>query len=564
MGDEKRLQAVTDVMYPRDVKENEEIIKEGDVGSHMYVCASGSYEVLMKGKVVNTFDNIRVFGEIAILYNAKRNATIRAKKDGKLWVLDRGAYLQIIIDINIKEQNELLSFLKQVPSLNKKDDSVLEEVANRLHREFFNTEEVIVKQGDRGDKFYIILAGTVTVTKENVGIVGTLERGQFFGELALLKEDCRQATVTANAPGAECLSLTRLEFLNLIEDIGVTTPKPPPTKTENPIDKEIANIQLADLVAIKTIGIGGFGRVELRQHKKNKNLVFDLKVLNKYDMVEQQQQEHVFNEKNLQMACSGSKFIVQLYKTFRDSKYLYFLMESCLGGDLWTMLQKQKTKCFPEPDARFLSACVLEALAYLHERGIVYRDLKPGNLLIDEKGYIKLCDFGFAKKLLPRVKTYTFVGTPEYVAPEIVLNRGHDKSVDYWGLGIFIYEMLVGRTPFRTNDTSYIKTYNLILRGIDNISFDSRIPPTAGHLIKKLCRPMPAERLGILKGAQDIRNHKWFKGFDWDKLNARTMKSPCIPKLKHNTDTSYFNNFPNDTDVPPDDLTGWDKEFDLF
>lgn len=564
MGHGKRLEDIIDAMYSKKTQPKEVIIKEGDTGSHMYVSAEGSYEVIVKGKIVNRFNDSRVFGEIAVLYNAKRNATIRASDAGQVWVLDQVVFQEIMIRSNIVEHDEMLEFLKQVPNLNTKDEETLQQVGNLLQKEFFNTDQVIVRQGDRGDKFYIIRAGVVTVSKEDEGIIGTLQRGQFFGERALLKEDCRQATVTANAPGVECLTLARSPFIEHFGDIPSfedIAPKPKPNIKEV-VSSEYSDVKLEDLTKIKTLGVGGFGRVELVQHTKRKDLTFALKYLKKIDMVELQQQEHAFNEKNLQISCN-TIFIVRLYKTFRDSKYLYFLMESCLGGDLWTLLQKQKNKCFKEADARFLAACVLEALAYLHERGIIYRDLKPENLLLDSKGYVKLTDFGFAKRLGPRGKTYTFAGTPEYVAPEIVLNRGHDKAVDYWAFGIFVFELLYGRTPFRTNDPSHMKTYNLILRGIDNINFDNRmIPPTAAHLIKKLCRPIPYERLGCLRGGvQDVRNHRWFKGFDWSKLYSKSIPSPFVPKLKNNVDTSHFDNFPKDTDIPPDDYTGWDSSF---
>lgn len=545
-------------MYPKNVSAREVIIKEGDVGSHLYVSAHGSYEVLVKGKVTNRFEHSKVFGEIAILYDAKRNATIKAITSGKIWVLDRSAYQQIVIGSNIKEQNEILAFLKQVPNFNKKDDQVLQDIGNLLRKEFFNANQVIVRQGDRGDKFYIIRAGTVTVSKNEKGVIGILERGQFFGERALLEEDSRQATVTANAPGVECLTLSREEFLQHFQDFEKSEPKPL-KKVEQLTRNKYSDVELKDLVKIRTLGMGGFGRVELRQHIKNKNWTFALKCLKKIDIVSQRQQEHVFNEKNLQMACS-SIFIVRLYKTFRDSRYLYFLMEPCLGGDLCSLLQKQRNKRFSEPDARFLAACTLEALAYIHERAIIYRDLKPENLVIDNKGYVKLADFGFAKKLGVRGKTYTFGGTPEYVAPEVILNRGHDKAVDYWALGILIFELLHGRTPFKTE--SRMKTFNLILRGIDNIFFNNKLPPTVSNLIKRLCKPMPTDRLGCLKGgAQDVRNHRWFKGFEWEKLYARTLRAPWVPKLKSNTDTSYFDLFPYDNDIPPDDFSGWDTNF---
>lgn len=203
----------------------------------------------------------------------------------------------------------------------------------------------------------------------------------------------------------------------------------------------------------------------------------------------------------------------------------------------------------------------MEAFEYLHARGIIYRDLKPENLLIAENGYMKLTDFGFARKMTERGKTFTFAGTPEYVAPEIVLNRGHDKAADYWTLGIFIYEMLRGKTPFRTDDSSHMKTYTKILGGIDNVEFPN-IAHKARNLIEKLCRPIPADRLGMQKsGIKDIKNHRWFLGFDWDKFGKYEMNSPFKPKLRSVIDTSYIDKFKKDDDIPPDEISGWDSEF---
>lgn len=204
---------------------------------------------------------------------------------------------------------------------------------------------------------------------------------------------------------------------------------------------------------------------------------------------------------------------------------------------------------------------MVEAFEYLHARGIIYRDLKPENLLIAANGYIKLTDFGFAKKMQERGKTFTFAGTPEYVAPEIVLNRGHDRAVDYWTLGCFIYEMLRGRTPFRTDDSSHMKTYTKILGGIDNVDF-TNIPHKARHLIEKLCRPIPADRLGMQKtGIKEIKNHRWFLGFNWEKFEKCEIPSPFKPKLKSPIDTSHIDKFKKDKDVPPDEISGWDQAF---
>ncbi|KAL5260830.1 hypothetical protein ACHWQZ_G006758 [Mnemiopsis leidyi] len=291
--------------------------------------------------------------------------------------------------------------------------------------------------------------------------------------------------------------------------------------------------------------------------RQDKTKSFALKCLKKKHIVDTKQQDHIVSEKNLLLECK-SLFITRLYRTYKDRKYVYMLMEVCLGGELWTIMRDRG--CFDNNTTKFFVACVVEAFDYLHRKGIVYRDLKPENLLLDAEGYVKLCDFGFGKKIGHGRKTWTFCGTPEYVAPEIILNKGHDLSADYWSLGILMFELLTGSPPFSGADP--MQTYNLILRGMDMVEFPRKINKSAQHLVKKLCRDNPAERIGYQRdGLRDIKKHKWYQGFDWEGLINKRVSPPISPRIKNAIDSSNFDSYPKDNEEAPDEMSGWDADF---
>uniref|UniRef100_A0A8P4G820 cGMP-dependent protein kinase n=1 Tax=Dicentrarchus labrax TaxID=13489 RepID=A0A8P4G820_DICLA len=346
-------------------------------------------------------------------------------------------------------------------------------------------------------------------------------------------EDVRTANVIA-AEAVTCLVIDRDSFKHLIgglDDVSNKGYEDAEAKAKYEAENAFfSSLKLTDFNIIDTLGVGGFGRVELVQLKNEEAKTFAMKILKKRHIVDTRQQEHIRSEKHI-MTEAHSDFIVRLYRTFKDSKYLYMLMEACLGGELWTILRDRGS--FEDSTTRFYTACVVEAFAYLHAKGIIYRDLKPENLILDSRGYAKL-KIGVCKK------TWTFCGTPEYVAPEIILNKGHDVSADYWSLGILMYELLTGSPPFSGPDP--MKTYNIILRGIDMIEFPKKITKNAANLIKKLCR--------------------WFEGFNWEGLRKGTLTPPITPDVSSSTDTSNFDSFPEDTDEPPpDDNSGWDYDF---
>ncbi|XP_069942431.1 cGMP-dependent protein kinase 1 isoform X2 [Cherax quadricarinatus] len=560
-----QVKEIVESMYSVEYAAGALIIKEGDIGSMLYIMEEGKVEVSKEGKLLCHMSPGKVFGELAILYNCKRTATIKAATGCKLYAIDRKCFQTIMMRTGLIRQAEYTNFLKSVPTFQTLQEETLIKIADVLEETYYGQGDYIIRQGARGDTFFIISKGRVRVTMKSPGsleekYIRNLEKGEFFGEKALQGEDIRTANIIADDPdGVTCLVIDRDSFKQLIGDLEeIKHCYGPVDLSRRKMNEEFTNVNLSDLRKIATLGVGGFGRVELVQIAGDSSRSFALKQMKKSQIVETRQQQHIMSEKDIMMEANCD-FIVKLFKTFKDRKYLYMLMESCLGGELWTILRDRGN--FDDPTTRFYTACVVEAFDYLHSQGIIYRDLKPENLLLDLKGYVKLVDFGFAKRLQVGRKTWTFCGTPEYVAPEVILNKGHDISADYWSLGVLMFELLTGTPPFTGPDP--MKTYNSILKGIDAVEFPRNITRTANALIKRLCRDNPAERLGYQRGGiKDIQKHKWFEGFYWDGLQNRTLAPPIVPNVHSVVDCSNFDEYPPDTDgPPPDDNSGWDIDF---
>ncbi|EAT40455.1 AAEL007826-PA [Aedes aegypti] len=561
-----QIREIVDCMYPVQYGAGSLIIKEGDVGSIVYVMEEGRVEVSREGKYLSTLSGAKVLGELAILYHCQRTATITAATDCKLWAVERQCFQTIMMRTGLIRQAEYSDFLKSVPIFKNLPEDTLGKISDVLEECYYQKGDYIIRQGARGDTFFIISKGQVRVTirqpdTQEEKFIRTLGKGDFFGEKALQGDDLRTANIICDSPeGVTCLVIDRDTFNQLISNLDEIKNRynDDAVSEKKKIYEEFRDVRLTDLRVIATLGVGGFGRVELVQLAQDKARSFALKQMKKSQIVETRQQQHIMSEKEI-MSEANSDFIVKLFKTFKDRKYLYMLMESCLGGELWTILRDRGH--FDDGTTRFYTACVVEAFDYLHSRNIIYRDLKPENLLLDVSGYVKLVDFGFAKKLQSGRKTWTFCGTPEYVAPEVILNRGHDISADYWSLGVLMFELLTGTPPFTGADP--MRTYNIILKGIDAIEFPRNITRNASVLIKKLCRDNPTERLGYQRGGiSEIQKHKWFDGFYWEGLRNRSLPPPILPKVQSVVDTANFDDYPADPDgPPPDDLSGWDEDF---
>ncbi|ORX95760.1 kinase-like protein [Basidiobolus meristosporus CBS 931.73] len=297
---------------------------------------------------------------------------------------------------------------------------------------------------------------------------------------------------------------------------------------------------LSDFVILRTIGTGSFGRVHLVQLKAN-NRYYAMKVLKKTEVVRLKQVEHVNNERSILHACHHP-FLVNMLGTFQDTANLYMIMEYVPGGELFSYIRKFQR--FPAHVAKFYAAEVVLTFEYLHSIDTIYRDLKPENILINAQGHIKLTDFGFAKHV-PDI-TWTLCGTPDYLAPEIIQSKGYGKAVDWYSLGILIFELLAGYPPFYDDD--HFKLYEKILAG--KIRWPPHIDPAARDLIKRLTTADLTKRFGNLKnGVWDIKQHPWFAEIDWNKLSRLEVQPPIIPIVSSDGDTSNFDMYQESLEV---------------
>lgn len=511
----EELYELVDVFRPKRCPKQVDIIREGSEGDGFYVMEKGRVDVFEKDAYKCSLQRGHGFGEIALLYSCPRTATVRAKENCELWFLDRQAFREITARHKRNRLNMKMSLLAKVRaciilglfllSLTililtyglltnalfylsnqvKIDDRTIGQIMKRseMHSmalaskfEDYPKGTTIVRQGESGDAFYMIETGEVDVyikEKGNKPLV-TLKSGDFFGEKALLSSAVRTATCVA-ATNVKCMLLMREDFVEMLGNMADLMSR---SYKDHGIDDSIRSdegivhsgdhptgetFNKSDYDIKRTLGVGAYGYVKLVKWKhapKGNDQYYALKCISREKIEEKRQQKKIKREEDI-MKALVHPFIARCYNVMDDHKGKYFLMEALCGGELCELLYFEQK--FSERWSLFYAASVLAALAHMHERKIAYRDLKTENLVLDELGYVKVVDFGLAKKITSG-QTYTFCGTPDYLAPEVILNEGYDWGVDYWGLGVLIYEMAAGIAPFYAENPMDVSLHLAVLR----------------------------------------------------------------------------------------------------
>jgi len=294
----------------------------------------------------------------------------------------------------------------------------------------------------------------------------------------------------------------------------------------------LKSLTLDQYEVIRTIGVGSFSHVNLCFHTPTE-IYCTLKVMNKRLLIELNQIEHVQNEREI-LELIQHPNVVRMYGTFQDDEFVYIMMEYIPGGEVFSHLRTLQT--FELDVVRFYAGEILLVFEALHSRQIVYRDLKPENLLFDQEGHIKFIDFGFAKRLSDD-RTYTLCGTPEYLAPEIIRGEGSSYASDWWAFGILIYEMLVGVTPFFNPNEN--EMYQSICRG--ELTYPEKLDPITVDLLSSLFQIDTTKRLGCTSiDSDEIKRHRWFEGVDWNKMIEHKYQPPLMPVVNDDGDSSNF------------------------
>jgi cGMP-dependent protein kinase len=417
---------------------------------------------------------------------------------------------------DVIKENAATNILRQVPLFQTLSINSMKSLFSIIKIMKFGPGEVIIQENIVGEAIYIVKRGKVDILVKG-NVVRVVTKHDYFGERSAIFEGRTTAT---------CVAQNKVTLWviakNLFAELGANIPLR--EKLERRMKLQDERVQLFELIVIRLLGRGMFGKVYLVKAPTTGSL-YALKAIPRTKIEIFAIQEHLLLEKRI-LQQLDHPFVAKLVRTYKDSKRLYFLEEYVHGLELAAILRH--VGLINNSDSQFYIASLCILLQYLHERDIIYRDLKPENIMVDTSGFIKLIDFGAAKTLQGR--TFTLVGTPHYMAPEVIVGKGYNKSADLWSLGVCLYELVCGGVPFGEDEEDPYKIYEAILdMRLDYPPLVDQNTFLAKGFIEQLMSKSPEMRSS--GGAEALKKHSWFEGFDWESLNSQTIVPPYTPDV---------------------------------
>jgi len=595
------VQRVADTLREQTFSRGDYIFKQDDEADSLYLLMDGSLILELDGaEVTRLRANLSLglspsFGCNALTEFGKprrRTISVRvASIKADVLVLDRQLFWRVLrcaedplfIGLTARKRwNRLRAFAKssvrkryevhneilgRVEHFSSLPVEVRNTLAHGLRKSVFLRDEYVFKEGDVANVCYVMLHGLVSVMIDGVEMSRMeadfeTSKTPVIGIQALFGDARRKASIRVLSHRLEVLAIMQ-ESYRAVADVNLLGRPSPRVLGLKKSDGLVIQYHPEDLVELGLLGNGGFGTVTLVKHRPTEYL-FALKAVSKGYVIAQNMQDCIMNERNI-LRMVNSSFLIRAVAFFNSPQRLLVLTELALGGELYDVCEKNKLFGKKE-ECRFFLACVFAALEHLHSRQIVYRSLKSENVLLDESGYAKLKDFGFAKVILGR--TTTVCGTPHYFAPELVMGMPYDVSVDWWALGVLLFELNTGTTPFEADEPQ--RMFAKIACGAAAMVFPPRseIWP---DLVVSLCAKISSERLPMRSGgANRIRLHEYYvktrceeEDFHWTSFYERSMKPPFLPEARCCESTR---NFPQDVVIDPQtvDCSTWKDQWAQF
>mmetsp|Transcript_46118 Transcript_46118/g.111734 ORF Transcript_46118/g.111734 Transcript_46118/m.111734 type:complete len:1072 (+) Transcript_46118:255-3470(+) len=554
------LQRLCDLMVPRMVSKGEYLYQKDGEADAFYVLQSGEMRATDIVVGDTTFEDIIIqpgdyFGQNALARDSPRENSVLAEEESTVFGIDRttfdkvlGSFYNVILKTN---DRQLLGHIEVIKDLGLDSFQLISLAEQVVEVQFIEGEEIFAEEEDIEPALYLIRDGTVNISVGEGEDEKTVQEDVYFGDDVLLsKEDVVPARYTVTALDDVICGCLTVKACRLVLDLQAddntahsaqdggnelrlssSATMQRRAELAASFDNDVMTID--DLEKIKIVGEGEYGKVWLTKWPK-RDEVFALKI----QQLEQDGESYYDNIKRevATIGCLHHPYIVGLINSKFTGNECFMVMDFISGGELWSVVHRE----YPDgrwesgisaKDAQFYALIIADTISYMHRRNILFRDLKPENVMIDADGYPNIIDFGFAK--VCEDKAFTFCGTPNYVAPEIVLNAGHGVGVDHWAMGVMIYEMLSGENPFWYDGIDTMTLYEIIVKDEPYPLEKEHSDPVVEHLIDGLLEKDPSQRMGVLAGKdKDILFHEWFDGWDLQQLRHKKIKAPWLPPKK--------------------------------